>query len=50
VNYHYLERSDGRYRTAGQAPTRSAVERQEIPAWESHWLAGFLAGAFPRER
>ena len=45
VNYHYLERADGRYRTAAQAPTRSAVERQEIPAWEAHWLPGFLSGA-----
>ena len=50
VNYHYLEREDGRYRTVAQAPTRSAVERQEIPAWEAHWLPGFLAGAFPRGR
>ena len=48
VNYHYLERADGRYRTAAQAPTRSAIERQEVPAWEAHWLPGFLAGAFPR--
>jgi hypothetical protein len=45
VNYHYLERADGRYRTASQAPTRSAVERQEIPSWEAHWLPGFLSGA-----
>lgn len=44
VNYHYLERADGRYRTAAQAPVRSAVERQEIPAWEEHWLPAFLAG------
>ena len=44
VNYHYLEREDGRYRTAAQAPERSSVERQEIPAWEAHWLEGFLAG------
>jgi hypothetical protein len=48
VNYHYLERGDGRYRTAAQAPTRSAVERQEIPAWEAHWLPGFLSGADAR--
>ena len=46
VNYHYLDRADGRYRTAAQAPTRSAIEAQEIPAWEAHWLPRFLAGAF----
>jgi hypothetical protein len=46
VNYHYLEREAGRYRTAAQAPQRSAIERQEIPAWEAHWLPGFLAGHF----
>jgi len=45
VNYHYLERQDGRYRTAAHAPERSAIERQEIPAWEAHWLEGFLTGA-----
>ena len=50
VNYHYLQRTDGRYRTAAQAPTRAAIERQEIPAWEAHWLPGFLAGDFRRER
>ena len=44
VNYHYLERADGRYRTAAEAPERSAIERQEIPAWEAHWLRGFLDG------
>jgi hypothetical protein len=44
VNYHYLEREDGRYRTAVRAPERSAVERQEIPAWEAHWLPAFLSG------
>lgn len=44
VNYHYLEREDGRYRTAGRPPERAPVERQEIPAWEAHWLPGFLAG------
>lgn len=49
VNYHYLEREAGRYRTAPQAPQRSAVERQEIPAWEEHWLQGFLTGR-PRGR
>ncbi|RYC04164.1 DUF2087 domain-containing protein [Nocardioides zhouii] len=43
VNYHFLERADGRYRTAARAPERAAVERQEIPAWEAHWLPGFLA-------
>lgn len=45
VNYRYLEREAGRYRTAVQAPERAAVERQEIPAWEAHWLAGFLSGS-----
>ena len=44
VNYHYLDRQDGRYRTAAQAPERSAIERQEIPVWEDHWLQGFLTG------
>jgi hypothetical protein len=44
VNYHYLERDAGRYRTAPAAPRRSAQEQQEIPAWEGHWLPGFLAG------
>ncbi|KQV64290.1 hypothetical protein ASC64_16100 [Nocardioides sp. Root122] len=44
VNYHYLQREHGRYRTAGRAPVRSAVEQQEIPAWEAHWLPAFLAG------
>ena len=44
VNYRYLEREDGRYRTAAHAPERSAVERQEIPAWEAHWLPDFLRG------
>ena len=43
VNYHYLERADGRYRTAAQAPERAAIERQEIPAWEAHWLPHFLS-------
>ena len=50
VNYRYLERADGRYRTAAQAPARSVIERQEIPACEAYWLPGFLSGAFPRER
>ena len=44
VNYRYLERQDGRYRTAARAPRRSPIERQEIPAWEEHWLPGFLGG------
>lgn len=44
VNYRYLEREDGRYRTAARAPERAPVEHQEIPAWEAHWLPGFLAG------
>ena len=43
VNYRYVERQDGRYRTAAHAPERSPVERQEIPAWEGHWLEGFLS-------
>ncbi len=45
VNYHYLEREDGRYRTASHAPERTAIEVQEIPAWEAHWLPVFLSGA-----
>jgi hypothetical protein len=45
VNYRYLEREDGRYRTVAQAPERAAVERQEIPAWEAYWLPGFLSGS-----
>ena len=49
VNYRYLERADGRYRTVAQASARSVIERQEIPAWEAHWLPGFLAGDFRRE-
>lgn len=44
VNYHYLQRTDGRYRVVSQAPERSAIERQEIPEWEAFWLPGFLAG------
>ena len=44
VNYRYLERADGRYRTAAAAPVRMPVEHQEIPAWEAVWLPGFLAG------
>jgi hypothetical protein len=44
VNYHYLEREGGRYRTAPGAPSRTAVQQQEIPAWEAVWLPGFLAG------
>lgn len=44
VNYRYLEREAGRYRTATAAPQRMPVERQEIPAWEAVWLPGFLAG------
>jgi hypothetical protein len=43
VNYHYLERAEGRYRVAAQAPTRASIERQEIPDWEAVWLPGFLA-------
>lgn len=46
VNYHFLEREGGRYRTAARAPERSGVEHREIPAWEAHWLPGFLAGHF----
>lgn len=45
VNYRYLERADGRYRTVARAPGRTAVERQEIPAWEAYWLPGFLSGS-----
>jgi hypothetical protein len=43
VNYHYLERSEGRYRVVTQAPTRAPIERQEIPAWEAVWLPEFLS-------
>jgi hypothetical protein len=43
VNYHYLERAEGRYRVVTQAPTRTPLERQEIPAWEGVWLPEFLA-------
>lgn len=45
VNYHYLEREGGRYRTADRAPERAPVQQQEIPAWEAYWLPGFLAGS-----
>jgi hypothetical protein len=44
VNYHYLERTEGRYRVARQAPTRTAMQLQEIPEWEAMWLPGFVAG------
>jgi hypothetical protein len=44
VNYHYLERAEGRYRVTAQVPTRAPIERQEIPDWEAVWLPGFLAG------
>ena len=44
VNYRYLVREEGRYRTAPAAPERMPVERQEIPAWEAVWLPRFLAG------
>jgi hypothetical protein len=44
VNYHYLERADGRYWVAETAPVRSRVELQEIPGWEAAWLPGFVQG------
>ena len=44
VNYHYLERAEGRYRVVTQAPTRAPIQRQEIPDWEAVWLPEFLAG------
>jgi len=44
VNYHYLERAEGRYRVVDEAPTRAPAERQEIPDWEAVWLPGFLTG------
>ena len=44
VNYHYLERADGRYRVVAAAPIRARIEVQEIPAWEAVWLPGFVAG------
>lgn len=43
VNYHYLVRADGIYRTAAEAPVRAPGQRQEIPAWEACWLPGFLS-------
>jgi hypothetical protein len=43
VNYHYLERAAGRYQVISHAPTRAAIERQEIPDWEAVWLPEFLA-------
>lgn len=43
VNYHYLERAEGRYRVVEQAPTRAPIERQEIPDWEAVWLPEFLS-------
>jgi hypothetical protein len=45
VNYHYLVRADGRYRTAAHAPERTPGQLQEIPAWEAQWLETFLSGA-----
>lgn len=44
VNYRYLQRADGVYRTPAEAPLRAAIEHQEIPAWEAVWLPGFLTG------
>jgi hypothetical protein len=44
VNYHYLERAEGRYRVVARTPVRAPIERQEIPDWEAVWLPGFLAG------
>ncbi len=44
VNYHYLERSEGRYRVVAEAPVRAPIEQQEIPDWEAAWLPEFLAG------
>jgi hypothetical protein len=44
VNYHYLERAEGRYRVVARAPARAPIERQEIPDWEAVWLPGFVAG------
>lgn len=43
VNYRYLERAEGRYRVVTTAPTRTPLERQEIPDWEAAWLPEFLA-------
>ena len=43
VNYHYLERAEGRHRVASAAPTRSRIELQEIPDWEAVWLPGCVA-------
>lgn len=44
VNYQYLERSGGRYRVVGRAPTRSRSQGREIPEWEAMWLPAFLTG------
>ncbi|EON25759.1 hypothetical protein CF8_0082 [Nocardioides sp. CF8] len=44
VNYRYLSRAEGVYRVVATAPERSRIEVQEIPAWEGHWLPGFVAG------
>ncbi len=44
VDYRYLTREHGRYRVAEQPPVRVGFEAQEVPAWEAHWLPGFLAG------
>lgn len=45
VDYRYLQREHGRYRVVAEPPHRHGFEVQEVPAWESHWLPGFLAGA-----
>ena len=45
VNYRYLERADGVYRVVATAPVRAPIEVQEIPAWESVWLPGFVSGS-----
>jgi hypothetical protein len=42
VNYHYLERAEGRYQVVAEPPTRTPYQRQEIPLWEAVWLPGFL--------
>ena len=45
VNYRYLARADGVYRVVATAPVRAPIEVQEIPAWESVWLPGFVSGS-----
>ena len=45
VNYGYLERSDGIYRTASRVPQRSRLLAAEVPAGEADVVAGHAASA-----